>query len=190
MSGGPRKPRRAKPAPAPTTPDPIEIAMEAEAGGRAPQGVAERVLVQHERLICWQVANERAAFALRVLTAAAGLAAAVVLVAFVWSASQAQGLVVDPFLTPPSLAEDGGVDALKSYGTYAIYALLAPAGTPPAVINALSEALKKVSAMPDVVQKLETANVRASWSSPTDLTQYLEKEVAKWKEVGKKVKVE
>jgi tripartite-type tricarboxylate transporter receptor subunit TctC len=90
----------------------------------------------------------------------------------------------------PSLAEDGGVDALKSYGTYAIYALLAPAGTPPAVTNALSEALKKISTMPDVVQKLENANVRASWSSPSDLKQYLEKEVAKWKEVGKKVKVE
>jgi tripartite-type tricarboxylate transporter receptor subunit TctC len=90
----------------------------------------------------------------------------------------------------PSLAEDGGVDALKSYGTYAIYALLAPAGTPPAVTNALSEALKKISAMPDVIQKLETANVRASWSSPSDLKQYLEKEVAKWKEVGKKVKVD
>jgi tripartite-type tricarboxylate transporter receptor subunit TctC len=90
----------------------------------------------------------------------------------------------------PSLVEDGGVDALKSYGTYAIYALLAPAGTPPAVTNALSEALKKISAMPDVAQKLETANVRASWSSPSDLKQYLEREVAKWKEVGKKVKVE
>ena len=103
---GPKR-RRAGAAPSPTTPDPIEIAMEAEATGRAPRGAAERVLVQHERLIRWQVANERAAFALRVLTAAAGLAAAVVLVAFVWSASQAHGLVVDPFLTPPSLAEDG-----------------------------------------------------------------------------------
>jgi tripartite-type tricarboxylate transporter receptor subunit TctC len=90
----------------------------------------------------------------------------------------------------PSLAEDGGVDALKSYGTYAIYALLAPAGTPQALTNALSEALKKISAMPDVVQKLETANVRASWSSPADLKQYLEKEVARWKEVGKKLKLE
>jgi tripartite-type tricarboxylate transporter receptor subunit TctC len=90
----------------------------------------------------------------------------------------------------PSLAEDGEVDALKSYGTYAIYALLAPAGTPPAVTNALSEALKKISAMPDVVQKLDAANVRASWSSPAELKQYLTKEVAKWKEVGKKVKVE
>jgi len=90
----------------------------------------------------------------------------------------------------PTLAEEGGVDALKSYGTYAIYALLAPAGTPPALTNALSEALKKISAMPDVVQKLERANVRASWSSPADLKQYLEMEVARWKEVGKKLKLE
>jgi tripartite-type tricarboxylate transporter receptor subunit TctC len=90
----------------------------------------------------------------------------------------------------PSLAEDGGIDALKSYGTYSIYALLGPAGMPPAVTNALSEALKKVSQMPDVVQKLEAANVTAAWASPTELRSYVEKEVAKWKEVGKKVKIE
>ena len=81
--------------------------MVAQASGAAPEGIAQRVLVQHERLTRWQVANERAAFALRLLTAAAGLAVAAVLAAFVWSASQAHGLVVDPFTTPPSLAEDG-----------------------------------------------------------------------------------
>jgi len=90
----------------------------------------------------------------------------------------------------PSLAEEGGVDGLKGYGTYAIYALLAPAGTPPAVVKDLNEALGKISRMPDVVQKLEGANVRASHSTPAELKQYLEKEIAKWKEVGKKVKVE
>ncbi len=100
-------PKRLKAEPAPTTPDPIEIAMEAEAGDTAPDSPARRVLLQHERLIRWQVANERAAFALRLLTAATGLAVAVVLAAFVWAASQAHGLVVDPFVTPPSLAEDG-----------------------------------------------------------------------------------
>ena len=33
------KRRRAKPDPAPTTPDPIEIAMAAEASGKAPEAV-------------------------------------------------------------------------------------------------------------------------------------------------------
>ena len=81
--------------------------MQAEAGDAAADSPARRVLVQHERLIRWQITNERAAFALRVLTATAGAVAATVVAAFVWTASQARGLVVEPFLTPPSLADDG-----------------------------------------------------------------------------------
>ena len=95
-----------------------------------------------------------------------------------------------PLPNVPSLVEDGGVEGLKSYGTYSIYALLGPAGMPPAVTNALSDALKKISAMPDVIQKLETANVMAAYASPTELKQYIEREVTKWKEVGKKVKID
>jgi tripartite-type tricarboxylate transporter receptor subunit TctC len=90
----------------------------------------------------------------------------------------------------PSLAEDGGVDALKPYGTYAIYALLGPAGMPPAVTTALNQALGKIAVMPDVIQKLEAANLRAATSTPGELKQYIEREVAKWKEVGKKLKLE
>ena len=90
----------------------------------------------------------------------------------------------------PSLAEDGGIDALKGYGTYSIYALLGPAGMPPAVTRALNESLAKIALMPDVVQRLEAANLRAASSSSAELRQYIEQEVAKWKEVGKKLKLE
>ena len=90
----------------------------------------------------------------------------------------------------PSVAEDGGVEALRNYGVYSIYALLGPAGMPPAVTQALTEALGKISRMPDVAQKLEAGNVRAAYSTPAELKQYLEKEIAKWKEVGKKVKID
>ena len=90
----------------------------------------------------------------------------------------------------PSLAEQGVVDALKNYGTYSIYALLAPANVPQPVTTALNEALARISAMPDVVQKLEAANLRAATSSPADLRQYIDQEVTKWREVGKKVKLE
>jgi len=90
----------------------------------------------------------------------------------------------------PSVAEEGGVEALRNYGVYSIYALLGPAGMPPAVTQALSEALAKISRMPDVIQKLDGGNVRASYSPPAELKQYIEKEVAKWKEVGKKVKID
>ncbi len=92
---------------APTTPDPIEIAMEAEAAGRAPGGVAARVLAKQEQLLGWQVASERAGFALKVLVGVAGLALVVALATMAWSARQADGLVVEPFLVPPDLARQG-----------------------------------------------------------------------------------
>ena len=95
---------RLKAEPAPTTPDPIEIAMEAEAEGRSPEGVAYRVLEKQERLIGWQIASERAGFALRVLTGVAGVAAAMALSVMAWQASRANGVVVEPFGVPPELS--------------------------------------------------------------------------------------
>ena len=107
MSERKPSPRRRKASSAPTTPDPIEIAMEAEADDTSPDSPARRLLIDQGHLVRWQVANERAAFVLRMLTATAGLVTAAVVAVFVWSASQAHGLVVDPFASPPSLAADG-----------------------------------------------------------------------------------
>jgi hypothetical protein len=99
---------------APTTPDPIEIAMEAEASGRPPEGVARRVLAKQERLIetqvalgRWQIASERAGFALKVLTALAGAALAAILGLMAWTASQDRSVVIDPFRAPADLAQQG-----------------------------------------------------------------------------------
>ena len=92
---------------APTTPDPIEIAMEAEASGVAPKGVAHGLLVDQRRLVRWQIASERAGFALKLVTGAAALVAAAVLAALAWQASQDRGLVIDAFSVPPALAADG-----------------------------------------------------------------------------------
>lgn len=100
----PRRPR----ASAPTTPDPIEIAMEALAAGKAePGSPAHRVLLRHEQLIGWQIMKERAGFALRCLTALVGIIFAVGLGSLVWSASQERGLVIEPFSVPPEFAEKG-----------------------------------------------------------------------------------
>lgn len=81
--------------------------MEAVAKGRTPDGAALKVLTGHANLIGWQVANQRASLALKLLTAAAGIAVAAGLAVLVWQASRAQGLVVDPFSVPPGMAERG-----------------------------------------------------------------------------------
>jgi hypothetical protein len=93
--------------PAPTTPDPIEIAMEAEAHDRSPDSPARRLLVKQERLVGWQIASERAGFALKMLTGLVGLALAAVLSTLVWQAAHARGLVVAPFSVPPELSARG-----------------------------------------------------------------------------------
>ncbi len=107
MSHGSPGAKTAGARPAPTTPDPIEIAMEAEAAGAPPSGVAHEVLAKQSRLIGWEIADRRAAFALKVLTSAAGLVAAAVLALMAWSASRADGVIIQPFSVPPDLAARG-----------------------------------------------------------------------------------
>lgn len=108
------KPRRTRRAAGPTTPDPIEIAMVAAQSGVEPQGVAHMVLAKQAVLLDadlkhrqWQIAGERAGFALKVLTALAGIVFAAALGAMAWRASEAGGLVVEAFVVPPSMAADG-----------------------------------------------------------------------------------
>lgn len=91
----------------PTTDDPIELAMEAAADGREPDGPVRTLLENQNRLIGWQIATERAAFALKVLTASVGVIVAVVAATLLISASQYRGLTVQPFSVPPDLETRG-----------------------------------------------------------------------------------
>ena len=88
--------------------------MEAEAGDAASDSPARRLLLEQIELIRddrrhrrRQIASEDLSIALKLLTAAAGLAVAVALGAMIWSASRADGLVIEAFSVPPALAERG-----------------------------------------------------------------------------------
>ena len=81
--------------------------MEAEAKDTSADSPARRLLIDQGRLVRWQIASERAGFALKVLTGAAGLVAAGVVAVMVWQASRADGLVIKPFSAPPALVERG-----------------------------------------------------------------------------------
>jgi tetratricopeptide (TPR) repeat protein len=113
--GATERPRRARRDRAPTTPDPIEMAMEAEADGAPPSGVAVRVLQKQEQLIGWEIADRRASFALK---AAAGVVAAALALGLgfaAWNASQASGTVIEPFDSAPALVAQGlGGEAIAS----------------------------------------------------------------------------
>ena len=105
--------RRKRPA-APTTPDPVEIAMEAEASGIAPTGEASALLRRQAILIDEQISLSRKQVVLagnqifrnRILVAVV-IALLVAAGTVVWSASRTTGLVIQPFSVPPELVEDG-----------------------------------------------------------------------------------
>ena len=88
--------------------------MEAEASGTAPEGVAHEVLRKQSTLLSrqstltgWQIASERAGFALKVLAGLAGTTAAVLLAMMVWSAAQDRSLIIDPVGAPEDMVKQG-----------------------------------------------------------------------------------
>jgi tripartite-type tricarboxylate transporter receptor subunit TctC len=79
----------------------------------------------------------------------------------------------------PTIAESG-VPGFEAGG---FLGLVAPAGTPPAVINALNAAAQKSLAMPDVRERLVALASPPVGGSPEDFGQYMKREVDKWARV-------
>jgi tripartite-type tricarboxylate transporter receptor subunit TctC len=76
----------------------------------------------------------------------------------------------------PTVAESG----LPGYEVYAWNGLLAPAATPSAVVNRISEELKTALSQPSVQQKFNAQGFPATWTSPADATAFVHSEVEKW----------
>lgn len=103
-----------RPVTGPTSSDPIELAMETESADASPDSPAQSLLKKQGHLIDeqlrltrFQVFNERASGALRVLTGAAGVTIAAILAAMAWSAAHDRTVVFDAFSVPPELVERG-----------------------------------------------------------------------------------
>ena len=76
----------------------------------------------------------------------------------------------------PTVAESG----LPGYEVVAWNGLLAPAGTPKAVIDRLSEELAKAMSVAQVREKFSVQGFAASWDTPEQFGGFLRSEVAKW----------
>ena len=81
----------------------------------------------------------------------------------------------------PSVAESG----LPGYEALAWNGLMAPAGTPKAIIDKLNAEVKKVLAMPEVKQRFEAQGSFPAWTTPEDSAKFLQSEVEKWAKVVK-----
>ena len=117
---------RVKAEPAPTTPDPIEIAMEAEAAASPTartESPAVQLLVNQNVLVREQIALTRHEWIrshLGLVRDAAVIAGAALLAGsalfWVWNANRADGLVIKAFSVPPALAERGITGEMAASG--------------------------------------------------------------------------
>lgn len=81
----------------------------------------------------------------------------------------------------PTMAEAGYPQL--DMGTW--FALLAPAGTPRAIVTQLNQQIVKVVALPDVRQQLGNQGVEPSASTPEEAGQFLKNDVARWGKIIK-----
>ncbi|MDH5858716.1 Bug family tripartite tricarboxylate transporter substrate binding protein [Lampropedia aestuarii] len=81
----------------------------------------------------------------------------------------------------PTIAEAG----LPGYEAIAWNGILAPAGTPAEVIEALNAGLKKVLESADVKDRFASQGFAATWNSPADYKQFLNNEISTWAQVVK-----
>jgi len=84
--------------------------------------------------------------------------------------------------TVPTIAE-AGVPGFEAVGWYG---LLAPAGTPPAIVNKLEHAVADVLKQPSIQARLDALGVTAQASSSAEFGQQIRSETEKWREVIKK----
>lgn len=76
----------------------------------------------------------------------------------------------------PTVAESG----LPGYEVFAWNGLMAPVGTPPAVIARLSEEMKKVLGLAEVKDKFAVQGFAATYTSPEQTAVFVRAEVEKW----------
>ena len=69
------------------------------------------------------------------------------------------------------------------------YAMMAPKGTPPAIVEQLNRHVKAALGSPDISEKLKSVGTEPVGSSPEQMRTFLAGEVRKWAEVAKTVGV-
>lgn len=82
----------------------------------------------------------------------------------------------------PTIAESG----LPGYNVVGWYGFAFPAGTPDAIVQKMSGALKQVLARPDIREKLSKVGAEVDFTTPQEFHKVIEEDTAKWKMVRDK----
>ena len=86
----------------------------------------------------------------------------------------------------PTLAESG----VPGFDVTSWYSVIAPAGTPAAVVNKIQADTAAVLRMPDVVSRLSNDGAEPVGSTPPEVGRFLRAEMRKWEKVVKSSGIE
>ena len=87
-----------------------------------------------------------------------------------------------------SLAVEAGSPALNDVSTW--IGVVAPAGTPRAIIDKVSGEIARVYADPAMMERLQKAGINAVASTPEDLARFIQSETTRWSRVVKESGIE
>ncbi len=107
-------------------------------------------------------------------------------------AGKIRALAVSPAKRSPAIPDvptiaEGGV---TGYDAVAWFGLVAPAGTPKAIVDKLAAETQKILKMPDVAERLSGLGAEPVGSTPAEFSAFIKVEIAKWAQVIKDAKVE
>ena len=83
----------------------------------------------------------------------------------------------------PTIAEAG----LPGFETVAWFGVLAPAGTPPEIVNRLSAEIAKIAKSPDIREGLVAMGAEPVGTTPDEFKAVIDRDIAKWKPLAQKV---
>jgi tripartite-type tricarboxylate transporter receptor subunit TctC len=81
----------------------------------------------------------------------------------------------------PTVAEAG----LAGYEAVSWGGVMAPAGTPPAIINRFNTEINRILKLPDVAEKLSSLGAEIVGTTPDEFATYLKAEIVKWGKVAR-----
>ena len=90
-----------------------------------------------------------------------------------------------PALPDVPTVEEAGGPALKGYEASSWFGLLAPAGTPPDIVNRIQQEVAKSLGTPALKEKLQAQGAIPSGNSPADFAKLIDSEHKKWAKVVK-----
>ena len=78
---------------------------------------------------------------------------------------------------------------MPGYESFSWGGIMAPAGTPPAIVNKLHAEFVRILKLPDMQEKLAALGATVSAAGPAEFSAFLQAEIRKWDGVARRANI-